>query len=98
MNENVIREIDNISLIIKKYNIKNIDIQIKYMENLKEQLTNKNNISVKDRLNIYKVLFPPRGGLSDIYYWDNNFEVRKEINQKISLSKTVIADFLLGEL
>ena len=45
---------------------------------LKEYVNTNKEMSLRDKLTIYQALFfPPHGGLSDIYYWDNDFEKKK---------------------
>ena len=51
----------------------------------------------KYKLTIYQALFPPQGGLSDIYYWDNDFEKRNQINNILSSSNKIISDYLLNQ-
>jgi hypothetical protein len=31
----------------------------------------------------YKMLYPARGGLSEFYIWDNDFEKRKKLNEPL---------------
>ena len=52
-------------------------------------------MSLRDKLTIYQALFPPHGGLSDIYYWNNDVELSKQTNETITELKMVIANYLL---
>ena len=54
-------------------------------------------MSLRDKLTIYQALFPPHGGLTDIYYWNNDVEIRKVTNETIIELKEVIANYLLEQ-
>ena len=62
---------------------------------LKEYVNTNKDMSLRDKLTIYQVLFPPHGGLSDIYYWNHDVELRKQTNETITELKMVIANYLL---
>jgi len=42
----------------------------------------------------YKSMFPPRGGLSEFYIWDNSFEVRYRANHEYEQIKLQIEAIL----
>ena len=45
----------------------------------------------------YKSMFPPRGGLSEFYIWDNSFEVRYRANHEYEQIKLQIEAILSKE-
>ena len=63
--------------------------------NLKGFLDANGILDEREKLDVYKSLFPPHGGLSDIYYWDDDFETRKEVNDSIESALKIIANYLL---
>ena len=87
--------IDNLLLIIKKYQLEGIRPQVETLKYLREILNNDEIQSTREKLNLYKSLFPPHGGLSDLYYWHNDFQIRKKVNEDISILEEIIADYLL---
>ena len=42
----------------------------------------------------YKSMFPPRGGLSEFYIWDNSYEVRYRANHEYEQIKSQIEAIL----
>ena len=42
----------------------------------------------------YKSMFPPRGGLSEFYIWDNSYEVRYRANHEYEQIKLQIEAIL----
>ena len=74
---NFFRSNDHLLSIIDKYNIKNIGPQVDELHILKEYVNTNKEMSLRDKLSLYQALFPPHGGLSDIYYWDNDVEKKK---------------------
>ncbi|MGS4844323.1 ABC transporter [Streptococcus sp. W151] len=95
MKEIIIETIDNLLSIIDKYNIKNIGTQVNQLQILKEEVNTNQEMSLRDKLTMYKALFPPHGGLSDIYYWDNDLDLRKQTNETIAELNGIIANYLL---
>lgn len=83
MSERVINAIDHLLEIINQYQIEDVNPQIKTLMNLKGFLDANGILDEREKLDVYKSLFPPHGGLSDIYYWDDDFETRKEVNDSI---------------
>ena len=95
MSEGVINAIDHLLEIINQYQIENVNPQIKTLMNLKGFLDANGILDEREKLDVYKSLFPPHGGLSDIYYWDDDFETRKEVNDSIESALKIIANYLL---
>ena len=81
--------------IINQYQIEDENPQIKNLMNLKGFLDANGILDEREKLDVYKSLFPPHGGLSDIYYWDDDFETRKEVNDSIESALKIIANYLL---
>ena len=92
---NVKNAIDNLLLIIKKYQLEDIRPQVETLKYLREILNNDEIQSTREKWNLHKSLFPPHGGLSELYYWHNDFQIRKKVNEDISILKKIIADYLL---
>ena len=95
MSEGVINAIDHLLEIINQYQIEDVNPQIKTLMNLKGFLDANGILDEIEKLDVYKSLFPPHGGLSDIYYWDDDFETRKEVNDSIESALKIIANYLL---
>ena len=95
MSEGVINAIDHLLEIINQYKIEDVNPQIKTLMNLKGFLDANGILDEREKLDVYKSLFPPHGGLSDIYYWDDDFETRKEVNDSIESALKIIANYLL---
>ena len=95
MTEGVINAIDHLLEIINQYQIEDVNPQIKTLMNLKGFLDANGILDEREKLDVYKSLFPPHGGLSDIYYWDDDFEARKEVNDSIESALKIIANYLL---
>ena len=87
---NVKNAIDNLLLIIKKYQLEDIRPQVETLKYLREILNNDEIQGTREKLNLYKSLFPPHGGLSDLYYWHNDFQIRKKVNDDISILEKII--------
>lgn len=95
MSEGVINAIDHLLEIINQYQIEDVNPQIKTLMNLKGFLDANGILDEREKLDVYKSLFPPHGGLSDIYYWDDDFETRKEVHDSIESALKIIANYLL---
>lgn len=93
----IIEAIDQLISFIDQYKIKNVVPQVERLQYLKENLKTKEVMTVRDKLSLYQALFPPHGGLSDIHYWDNDFEKRNQINNILSSSNKIISDYLLNQ-
>ena len=53
---------------------------------------------VKKCSECHQSLFLPHGGWSDLHYWHDDFQIRKEVNDDISTLTEIIADYLLEGL
>ncbi|HFI0353596.1 MULTISPECIES: ABC transporter [Streptococcus] len=97
MIEEVIDAINGLIYLIEKFKINGLQVQVDYLKHLEQELIENSvpNLTKRQRMTIYNQLFPPRGGLSDINYWTNDFESRKQINEQLNTLKTVISDYLL---
>ena len=91
----IIESIDQLVSLIDQYKIENVVPQVERLQYLKEYLKTKEVMTVRNKLSLYQELFPPQGGLSDIYYWDNDVELSKQTNETITELKKVIANYLL---
>lgn len=98
MNTDILKAIDNLLAIIQEYHLDDVRVQAVELNRLKNYLMNAGDLANRDKLTIYQSLFPPRGGLSDINYWNNDFELRKSVNERIAIATTTIADFLLDRV
>ena len=49
-------------------------------------------------MNVHYSLFLPRGGLSELYYMDANFERMKSVNNQLSYAIDTIEKFLMADL
>lgn len=96
-NRMIIEAIDQLVSLIDQYKIDNVVPQVERLQYLKEYLKTKEVMTVRNKLSLYQELFPPQGGLSDIYYWDNDFENRKQINNILSSSNKIISEYLLNQ-
>ena len=95
MSEGVINAIEHLLEIINRYQLTDVNPQIETLLNLKGFLDGNGILDEREKLNVYKSLFPPHGGLSDIYYWDDDFEARKEVNDSVESALKIIANYLL---
>ena len=95
---NVKNAIDNLLLIIKKYQLGDIRPQVETLKYLREILNNDEIQSTREKLNLHKSLFPLHGGLSELHYWHDDFQKRKNVNEDISALTEIIAEYLLDGL
>ena len=95
---NVKNAIDNLLLIIKKYQLEDIRPQVETLKYLREILNNDEIQSTREKWNLHKSLFPPHGGLSELHYWHDDFQKRKNVNEDISALTEIIAEYLLEGL
>ena len=95
---NVKNAIDNLLLIIKKYQLEGIRPQVETLKYLREILNNDEIQGAREKLNLHKSLFPPHGGLSELHYWHDDFQKRKNVNEDISALTEIIAEYLLEGL
>ena len=94
MENKVIKEIDNLLSLIEQYQLKGVNPQVNTLKELKYFLSNHIELSTREKRNIHYSLFPPRGGLSELYYMDADFERMKSINNQLSYSIDTIGKFL----
>ena len=95
---NVKNAIDNLLLIIKKYQLEDIRPQVETLKYLREILNNDEIQSTREKWNLHKSLFPPHGGLSELHCWHDDFQKRKNVNEDISALTEIIAEYLLEGL
>ena len=98
MLKNVQNAIDHLLLIIKKYQIEDCRPQVETLKQLRESLDNDEIQDVREKWNIHQSLFLPHGGLSDLHYWHDDFQKRKNVNEDISALTEIIAEYLLEGL
>lgn len=69
-----------------KYDNGKINYQIQKLKDINEILDSDMNSSEKKEIlnDMSKNIYPPQGGLTDFYVWDNDNSKRIEINQSIS--------------
>ena len=62
-----------------------IESSKKIGENAVDNLENdeENNIKKKYIIEIYKLLYTGRGGLTEYYIWDNDYEIRMKLNEPL---------------
>ena len=94
MNKIVIEEIDMILKLIEQYHLKGVLPQVNTLRELKYFLSNHIELSTLEKRDIHYSLFPPRGGLSELYYMDADFERMKSVNNQLSYSIDTIGKFL----
>ena len=97
METNVIEEIDNLLNLIEKYQLKGVVAQVDSLKELKYFISNHIELSTREKMNIHHSLFLPRGGLSELYYMDANFERMKSVNNQLSYAIDTIEKFLMTE-
>lgn len=97
MTQDIIEVINKLIQLSDKYNIYWVHPQIDYLNELKEELLSGTELTTREKLTVYKQLFPPRGGLSDMNYWHDDFELRKNVNVQIGVLITQISNFLLHD-
>lgn len=97
METNMIEVIDNLLNLIEKYQLKGVVAQVDSLKELKYFLSNHIELSTRDKMNIHHSLFLPRGGLSELYYMDANFERMKSVNNQLSNAIDTIGRFLMAD-
>ena len=90
----VIEEIDNLLNLIEQYQLKGVASQVNSLKELKYIISNHIELSTREKMNIHYSLFLPRGGLSELYYMDADFERMKSVNNQLSYSIDTIGKFL----
>lgn len=97
METNVIEEIDNLLNLIEKYQLKGVVAQVDSLKELKYFISNHIDLSTRDKMNIHHSLFLPRGGLSELYYTDANFERMESVNNQLYYAIDTIGKFLMAD-
>ena len=97
METKVIEEIDNLLNLIEKYQLKGVVAQVDALKELKYFISNHIELSTRDKMSIHHSLFLPRGGLSELYYMDANFERMKSVNNQLSNAIDTIGRFLMAD-
>lgn len=82
--KDIIGAINELVDIIYKYHIEGVNLQLEYLGNLRSVLVGDVILSERKKITMYHSLFPPNGGLSEINYWNNDFEVRKQVSEVVS--------------
>lgn len=97
MENKVIEEIDNLLNLIEKFQFKGVVAQVNSLKELKYFISNHIELSTREKMNIHYSLFPPRGGLSELYYMDVNEERMKSVNEQLSHAIDTIGKFLMAD-
>jgi len=74
-----------------------IEAQVNSLKELKYIISNHIELSTREKMNIHYSLFLPRGGLSELYYMDANFERMKSVNNQLSYAIDMIEKFLMAD-
>ena len=93
----VIDEIDNLLNLIEQYQLRGVVAQVNSLKELKYIISNHIELSTREKMNIHYSLFLPRGGLSELYYMDANFERMKSVNNQLSYAIDTIEKFLMAD-
>ena len=97
METKVIEEIDNLLKLIEQYQLEGVNAQVNSLKELKYIISNHIELSTREKMNIHYSLFLPRGGLSELYYMDANFERIKSVNNQLSNAIDTIEKFLIAD-
>ena len=97
METKVIEEIDNLLKLIEQYQLEGVNAQVNSLKELKYIISNHIELSTREKMNIHYSLFLPRGGLSELYYMDANFERMKSVNYQLSNAIDTIEKFLIAD-
>ena len=97
METKLIEEIDNLLNLIEQYQLKGVVAQVNSLKKLKYIISNYIELSTREKMNIHYSLFLPRGGLSELYYMDANFERMKSVNNQLSYAIETIERFLIAD-
>lgn len=97
METKVIEAIDMILKLIEQYHLKDVLPQVNTLRELKYFISNHIELSTREKMNIHYSLFPPRGGLSELYYMDANLERMKSVNNQLSHAIDTIGKFLMAD-
>lgn len=89
MTEKELYELRNIFLqlgkLVQKYGENYYNIQIKAISDIIKCIDSEENEKEKTEyiLDRYKILYPSKGGLSDFYIYDNDFQTRLKLNEPL---------------
>ena len=97
MEDMVIKEINDLLGLIEQYQLKGVIAQVNSLKKLKYFISNHIELSTREKMNIHYSLFPPRGGLSELYYMDVNEERMKSVNEQLSHAIDTIGKFLMAD-
>ena len=97
METKVIEAIDNLLILVEEYQLKGVIAQVNSLKELKYFISNHIELSTREKMNIHYSLFLPRGGLSELYYMDANFERMKSVNNQLSYAIDMIEKFLMAD-
>jgi hypothetical protein len=97
METKVIEEIDNLLNLIEQYQLEGVNAQVNSLKKLKYIISNRIELSTREKMNIHYSLFLPRGGLSELYYMDANFERMKSVNNQLCYAIETIEKFLMAD-
>lgn len=70
-----------------------IDILMDIIGKIKEIGDNPDKDLLKELSRTYLDLYPPHGGLSDFFLWDDDFKIREAINEEYSKVAATLWDF-----
>lgn len=75
--------------LVQKYGEKYYTIQIKVIFNIIKCIDSEKNEEEKTEyiLSNYKILYPSKGGLSDFYIHDDDFQTRLKLNEPLDVLK-----------
>ena len=74
----------NFKYTVEKYIIEIIELLNVYKINKSLELKN-------EIVAVYRSLYPPRDGLTEFFFWDNNYEKRMEMNKELDKVKKEIS-------
>ena len=74
----------NFKYTVEKYIIEIIELLNVYKINKSLELKN-------EIVAVYRSLYPPRDGLTEFFFWDNNYEKRMEMNKELDEVKKEIS-------
>ena len=89
MTEKELYELRNIFLqlgkLVQKYSENYYNIQIKAISDIIKCIDSEENEKEKTEyiLDRYKILYPSKGGLSDFYIYDDDFQTRLKLNEPL---------------
>lgn len=83
---------------LTKYGNSSLNPQISNIKLILEILNkDKNGTNLDNIREINDSLYPPRGGLSEFFIWDNDYEKRVLLNEPVDRAKEITWDILNNE-